>query len=537
MHFKEVEDRRTSSLSLGKDVAMQAAEWAPEPELNQPLPRRVVADVPRFREGTSWLGCGALAVAFMLALAVGGAYLAGANFSAPDPRDQLAAAQRRQQELLRLKQHGAKVEGQATTRVRQVWDRQYYPFAVEETTTYTYPGGHGQFTTGTVPNPYPYVSREESRLQMEEAYRVALRRAGDGPVSILYLPEEPDVHVVESRLDRESAEAAEQVGRFSETGRTSVPVWISLGGISLVGWIAVLAGLVQILVAAPERFFLTRQARRRRDLARRGAAVPAEVVEVTGTPARTEYRYPHRGAFPQRVSIPADYLVRYRFDGPDGTPRTGTFRVSAPSDVERFTVGARLTVLCDPDNSAVFVRYQELRGVRILPPEPEREYGGPSGASPVAAEVAPGQESAPAMAPARGDDLGDLRPFARAVAASFPGAAGCLQALLVAVAVWSAFLWAPAVRALLPGVATVIVGLGCGGAVLGLLQARRTRQWVRGVLIPEGEKAGIDFGRFLALLQTPPGANLSSVPFRDMQLHTRTIRVQLATSGKLQQPR
>jgi len=90
--------------------------------------------------------------------------------------------------------------------------------------------------------------------------------------------------------------------------------------------------------------------------------------------------------------------------------------------------------------------------------------------------------------------------FAESVAGRLPGPAGCLVACIACIAVWSAFFWTTAGRHLLSSVALVFAGFVAGAVVFQQIFSRRVRRWAKEVLIPEGEMAGIDFRRFVAIL-------------------------------------
>jgi cytochrome c biogenesis DsbD-like protein len=123
--------------------------------------------------------------------------------------------------------------------------------------------------------------------------------------------------------------------------------------------------------------------------------------------------------------------------------------------------------------------------------------------------------------------------FLQSRAGQLPGSAGCLWGLLVCVSVWSAFLWAPAVRTLLGGALTVFAGLVAGTGVLQLLDSRRVKQWTREVFIPEGEKEGIDFGQLVAVLDDlPPPSPHGHDELHRWREHAGEVLEELAASGK-----
>jgi len=94
--------------------------------------------------------------------------------------------------------------------------------------------------------------------------------------------------------------------------------------------------------------------------------------------------------------------------------------------------------------------------------------------------------------------------LARQIAPRFPEHAGCLPAFLVALAIWSAFHWAPLVRSLLWGTGTVLAGCGAGVLIAQLLLGRQVRRWTRKVLIPEAQRANVSLSCFLSVVDDLP---------------------------------
>jgi len=94
--------------------------------------------------------------------------------------------------------------------------------------------------------------------------------------------------------------------------------------------------------------------------------------------------------------------------------------------------------------------------------------------------------------------------LARQVAPGFPGHAGCLPAFLVAVVIWSAFLWAPLVRSWLWGAGTVLAGCGAAALTGHLLLGRKVRRWTRVVLVPEAHRANVSLSCFLSVVDDLP---------------------------------
>lgn len=124
--------------------------------------------------------------------------------------------------------------------------------------------------------------------------------------------------------------------------------------------------------------------------------------------------------------------------------------------------------------------------------------------------------------------------FACQIAPSFPRHAGCGQAALVALAVWSTFLWVPAVRSWLWGSITLAAGLVAGAFTWQLILTRHVRQWTRKVLIPEAQDANVSLACLLAVVEDIPGSHLGMVddlwPIRN---ELEAIRRVLSAEGKL----
>jgi hypothetical protein len=132
------------------------------------------------------------------------------------------------------------------------------------------------------------------------------------------------------------------------------------------------------------------------------------------------------------------------------------------------------------------------------------------------------------------DQLARSLQFARAVATQLPSAAGgCLLAMLICLAVWSALLWAPAVQNLLWGGVTLFAGAAAGASIWQAILTRRVRRWTGEVLVPESEKAGADLQRFLDILRELPAPGPHSVDeLRHLKEEEGTIREELRMLGK-----
>jgi hypothetical protein len=126
--------------------------------------------------------------------------------------------------------------------------------------------------------------------------------------------------------------------------------------------------------------------------------------------------------------------------------------------------------------------------------------------------------------------------IARQVAPRFPCDAGSLFALLAALGIWSAFLWAPVVRGWLWGTVTVLAGLGAAGLIGNVLLVRRVRRWAREVLVPAAQQANVSFPCFLAVVDDLPGTRQhvldATWPLKDQ---VETIRGVLLADGRLRE--
>lgn len=124
--------------------------------------------------------------------------------------------------------------------------------------------------------------------------------------------------------------------------------------------------------------------------------------------------------------------------------------------------------------------------------------------------------------------------FARSMAGQLSSAVGCLPASLACLTVWSAFFWAPAVRNLFFGAVTVFIGLAAGTVVNQLFISRRVQRWVKEVLIPEGEISGINFARFITVLEDlPPPSPHRHNELTGLKENAAVILRVLAASGKI----
>jgi hypothetical protein len=123
--------------------------------------------------------------------------------------------------------------------------------------------------------------------------------------------------------------------------------------------------------------------------------------------------------------------------------------------------------------------------------------------------------------------------FAGMASEKFPREAGCLIATVLCISVWSSLLWWPGLRGDLAGIlATAVVGILFGTAASQAFQRRRIRRWVSEVVIPEGSKSGLDFDRFIALVEDiPPSGPHSRDELCSLRDHSQAIREALGAEG------
>ncbi len=101
--------------------------------------------------------------------------------------------------------------------------------------------------------------------------------------------------------------------------------------------------------------------------------------------------------------------------------------------------------------------------------------------------------------------------FACQIAPSFPRHAGWAWGALAALAIWSALLWAPAVRSWLAGSITLVAGLVAGVLIWQRILTRHVCQWTRRILIPEAQEANVSLACLLAVVEDIPGCHLGMI--------------------------
>jgi hypothetical protein len=123
--------------------------------------------------------------------------------------------------------------------------------------------------------------------------------------------------------------------------------------------------------------------------------------------------------------------------------------------------------------------------------------------------------------------------FARSMVGRYSiGTAGCLVGALACVGVWSGCLVALGGGLNLWGwVAVAAAGLAAGSVVSRLLWGIRDRRWMKEVLVPEAQQAGIGLGWLLAVLEDGPPLQRVEDELRGLRELAPALRAQLAPSG------
>jgi hypothetical protein len=130
----------------------------------------------------------------------------------------------------------------------------------------------------------------------------------------------------------------------------------------------------------------------------------------------------------------------------------------------------------------------------------------------------------------KADELARAMRFAGSIAPQIPSRGGCVTAVFVCLAVWTGFLWVPALAGdgLWWGAGVAVAGLLAGAAVHQLVLDRQVRRWTHAVLVPEGRKSGVDFDQFLAILDDlPPLGPRSQDTLGRLQEQAASIRKEL----------
>lgn len=123
--------------------------------------------------------------------------------------------------------------------------------------------------------------------------------------------------------------------------------------------------------------------------------------------------------------------------------------------------------------------------------------------------------------------------FARVMARRYPfGMTGCLLGAAVAASLWIAAWYTLDKPGILGWALVAVIGLAAGGIPDRLLSTSRDRSWIRGVLLPEAERAHIPLEWVLAIIEkssAPRGVGDEYESLRDI---APALRAELAGSDK-----
>lgn len=124
--------------------------------------------------------------------------------------------------------------------------------------------------------------------------------------------------------------------------------------------------------------------------------------------------------------------------------------------------------------------------------------------------------------------------FARLMASRFTtGVIGCLGGILGCAVVWSGCVIAFGTKLSLWGwVGVVGTGVMAGSLLSSLLWSGRDRRWLKAVLIPEADRAGIRLGWLLAVLEGSGLSKHGEDELASLRQLAPAIRAELAATGK-----
>lgn len=124
--------------------------------------------------------------------------------------------------------------------------------------------------------------------------------------------------------------------------------------------------------------------------------------------------------------------------------------------------------------------------------------------------------------------------FARRMASRFTtGVVGCLVGTLGCVGVWSGCVVAFGTGLSVWGwLGVVAAGVTAGSLLSSLLWSGRDRRWLKAVLIPEADRAGICFGWLLVILEGSPHSKGGGDELTSLRQLAPAIRTMLTASGK-----
>jgi hypothetical protein len=136
---------------------------------------------------------------------------------------------------------------------------------------------------------------------------------------------------------------------------------------------------------------------------------------------------------------------------------------------------------------------------------------------------------------AKVNDCAEALRFARSMAGRYTtGVVGCLGGALACAGVWAGCLWVFGTSLSLLGWVGVFGAGVMAGALLGrLFWSGRDRRWVKEVLLPEADRAGISLGWLLAILEGGGSSKRGEDGLASLRELVPTIRSELASSGKV----
>jgi hypothetical protein len=132
------------------------------------------------------------------------------------------------------------------------------------------------------------------------------------------------------------------------------------------------------------------------------------------------------------------------------------------------------------------------------------------------------------------NDCAEALRFARSMAGRYTtGVVGCLAGTLGCAGVWSGLLLAFGTRlSILGWLGFIGAGIMAGSLLSRLLWSGRDRRWVREVLLPEADRAGIRLGWVLAVLEGGGSFKRGGDELGHLRELAPAIRAELASSGK-----
>jgi hypothetical protein len=135
-------------------------------------------------------------------------------------------------------------------------------------------------------------------------------------------------------------------------------------------------------------------------------------------------------------------------------------------------------------------------------------------------------------------DLPRVFQFGQMMTDQIPGMSGCFVGVLACLLVWASFIGLNAVnpmfKSAVVGFAGLIAGPLLAFGVVSLHQRRRFRQWLVDMVIPEGEKLGVDFAQFAGiLLEQPADGATNDNGLRALKDKAATVVSALVGAGKV----